>query len=152
MRQSRRTEGTYQKPKKQTVAFASTKKADSTRLRFVTHLHPRFRLSCNHYTQENLFRKDKEKQKSNICSCFYFFLLHLPLQSCIYFFIQRCFLCLLFMFTNLFYRYCKYRSTNSFKLPTQISCPNSSPSVFNRTVLQPAAMPAFISFSPSPTM
>lgn len=89
MRQSRRTEGTYQKPKKQTVAFASTKKADSTRLRFVTHLHPRFRLSCNHYTQENLFRKDKEKQKSNICSCFYFFLLHLPLQSCIYFFIQR---------------------------------------------------------------
>ena len=91
MRQSRRTEGTYQKPKKQTVAFASTKKADSTRLRFVTHLHPRFRLSCNHYTQENLFRKDKEKQKSNICSCFYFFLLHLPLQSCIYFFIQRLF-------------------------------------------------------------
>ena len=89
MRQSRRTEGTYQKPKKQTVAFASTKKADSTRLRFVTHLHPRFRLSCNHYTRENLFRKDKEKQKSNICSCFYFFLLHLPLQSCIYFFIQR---------------------------------------------------------------
>ena len=89
MRQSRRTEGTYQKPKKQTVAFASTKKADSTRLRFVTHLHPRFRLSCNHYTQENLFRKDKEKQKFNICSCFYFFLLHLPLQSCIYFFIQR---------------------------------------------------------------
>ena len=91
MRQSRRTEGTYQKPKKQTVAFASTKKADSTRLRFVTHLHPRFRLSCNHYTRENLFRKDKEKQKSNICSCFYFFLLHLPLQSCIYFFIQRLF-------------------------------------------------------------